>query len=69
MSVLAAIAEGLAVALGRLAGDAREAERRAELRARHGVCGWCGELLLQPIHDTDCPARVEDERELMRGRE
>lgn len=45
-----------------------EREKEVLRRKVFGMCGWCGEVLQQPIHDVDCPAGIaaKDERKLMR---
>ena len=60
-----ALMEALVAFTNRLSADLRAAEREAELVRKYGRCGWCGELLFQPVHDSDCPVRM-DQRELMR---
>lgn len=67
--MLRALVEGLYAFLHRLDLDQRAKRKQQELLDKYGECSWCGELLFQPIHDTDCPARIKDERDFFRTKE
>ena len=63
-----ALASGLRVFIHMLDQAVVEREKEVLRRKVFGMCGWCGEVLQQPIHDVDCPAGIaaKDERKLMR---